>query len=384
MLNIRLAYLLSYLNKSWFWIGIWVLYYLRFTNYAGIGALESLMIITSVLAEIPTGAVADLIGKKLTLSISFMLGSVGSFIMGLAPNLTVLAISIFVMTIGGALYSGTFEALVYDSLKDFKKQKTYDKVIENVSSVSHIAFALSGIVGGGMYAVNPGLPFVAVGVAYFIGFIVTLFLREPKIDTEKFSLKSYIYQTKQGFGQLFKNKRVGRSTWVLLIIGFFVVISYQSLNDIQAVEYGFNSYQLGFLAALLYIVAAFASQLSSRIGGAGKRMKGVYVTTIVFSLTFLISPILGLFSGGIMLIIRYASQVIYENIGSAVINENTESRYRATTLSTFNMIRNIPYVILAYGVGVAMDFMTAKMFAMFMGIVLIFILPWFWYRTRKL
>ena len=62
--NIVLAYILGYLKQSWFWLGIWVFYYLRFTNYAGIGIIESVMILTMTVGEIPTGAIADLLGKK--------------------------------------------------------------------------------------------------------------------------------------------------------------------------------------------------------------------------------------------------------------------------------------------------------------------------------
>lgn len=63
--NIAIAYLLTFCKNSWFWLGIWVFYYLQFTNYAGIGIIETVLIITMTLTEIPTGAIADLFGKQL-------------------------------------------------------------------------------------------------------------------------------------------------------------------------------------------------------------------------------------------------------------------------------------------------------------------------------
>lgn len=62
--NIALAYILTISRFSWFWLGIWVLYYLKFTNYTGIGLIEMVMIFTMLLLEIPTGAIADLLGKN--------------------------------------------------------------------------------------------------------------------------------------------------------------------------------------------------------------------------------------------------------------------------------------------------------------------------------
>ena len=90
MKNVKIAYYLSFLWRSWFWLGIWVFYYLRFTDYAGIGFLEAVMITTSTLGEIPTGAIADILGKKKAVSIAFFLGGLGNLIMAFAPNYWVL------------------------------------------------------------------------------------------------------------------------------------------------------------------------------------------------------------------------------------------------------------------------------------------------------
>lgn len=92
--NISLVYILTALNYSWFWIAIWVLFYLRFIDYAGIGILESVMITTSFLGEIPTGAIGDLLGKKKTLILAFLLSALGNLTMGLSPSFGILLIMI--------------------------------------------------------------------------------------------------------------------------------------------------------------------------------------------------------------------------------------------------------------------------------------------------
>ena len=91
---------------------------------------------------------------------------------------------------------------------------------------------------------------------------------------------------------------------------------------------------------------------------------------MIVLVTFIITPALGMILGGISIIIRNSAQAVYDNLASTIVNENTESKYRATTLSTFNMIRNLPYVLSAYFIGVVMDVLTAKTFVMMMGIFL--------------
>ena len=50
--NIAISYILTFCKNSWFWLGIWVFYYLRFTNYAGIGIIETLLIVTITLTMV--------------------------------------------------------------------------------------------------------------------------------------------------------------------------------------------------------------------------------------------------------------------------------------------------------------------------------------------
>lgn len=371
MKNIYISYVLSFLWSSWFWLGIWVLYYLRFTNYAGIGLVEAIMITTSVLTEIPTGAIADLMGKKKTLFAAFFLGAVGNFIMGVTPNLTILTISVILMTIGGSLHSGSKEALIYDSLKDISKQNLFDKVIANSNTIKNLAFGLTSIVGGIIYAVKPSHPFIAVGLAYSLGAILTLFLSEPQSDSDKFSWSNFRNQTTQGFKQLTKSPQLRKSTVILITLGFFVVIGFEVLNDVLAVEYGFTPLQLGFLAAIIYFTTAAASQLSPAINKLFPGLKSVFFLSLLIALSFFVSPLLGMLTGGLTLIARNSLQGIFENITSVIINKNTESKYRATTLSTFTLIRNIPYVFLAYFIGSLMDSWTAKVFAAVLGSIML-------------
>ena len=144
--NVLLSYLLAFSKTTWFWLGIWIFYYLRFTDYAGIGLIETVLIVTITLAEIPTGAIADLIGKKKTLILAFLLETVGGFMMAATPNFPILLLSVFVMCVGGAFYSGTLDALVFDSLKEEGQEGTFAKKIANINTISLLSPAICGVI----------------------------------------------------------------------------------------------------------------------------------------------------------------------------------------------------------------------------------------------
>src|SRR3990167_7067795 len=380
--NIKIAYILTALKNSWFWLGIWVFYYLLFTNYAGIGIIETGLIVGMTLGEIPTGAIADLLGKKKTLLISFSLTSAGLFGIGFAPNLLFLIISVFFSGVGTSFYSGTLEALVYDSLKEEKQENRYAKVIASIGSLQLISPAFAIFIGGFLYYFSPRLPFLLHGLFYFIGFILCLFLIEPHIDSEKFSLAGFIEQTKQGFRELSKNKKVLSQTLLFLSVGGIIVIADEMLNGFLGVEFGFNEQMAGILWAVIYLLSSLSSQLTPKLLNYLNENKSLIIVGGLMGISFIISPYIGLLLGGTSLLFRSSLQVMFSNLSSIVINKNTESKYRATTLSTFNMLKNIPYVLTAFFIGSLADKFSAKIIAFWLGIIL-FGLLFFQIRRRE-
>jgi len=372
--NIHIAYILAFSKNTWFWLGIWVFYYLRFTNYAGIGLIETTLILTMTLAEIPTGAIADLFGKKKTLILAFLLEAIGGFIMATTTSFSGLVFSVFVMCLGGAFYSGTIDALVFDTLKQHGKQDSYDKKISNINTISLITPAICSILGGFMYTQNPTYPFFANAIGYLIGFMASFFLIEPTVDTDKFSFSNFLSQTKEGLNELFKTVDIKKQTIFLLLIGFFVVISSEMLDGFLALEFGFTEPQQGILWSFIYIISALASQLTPLIRHKLKGNLSIVFIGITICISFLISPYVGLIIGGISLVVRTSLGSIFNNLASITTNSNTQSKYRATTISTFNMIKNMPYVLTAFIIGSASDQFSAKNIAFLLGIILAFFL----------
>ncbi|OGK13097.1 hypothetical protein A3A93_04455 [Candidatus Roizmanbacteria bacterium RIFCSPLOWO2_01_FULL_38_12] len=374
MKNIWISYFLAFCKNAWFWLGVWVFYYLLYTNYAGIGIIETTLVITYILTEIPTGAIADLLGKKNTLFISFLFKMIGSFMMAFAPNFIFLLTSVMVLAIGGTLYSGTLEALIFDSLKQVKREKFYPKIISNISSISLITTAVCGLLGGYFYLISPSLPFALEGIISGFGLIGVFFLIEPQIDTEVFSWSNYVRQTQQGFRQLTKTNNIVKQTLLLLSIGVILLIADEMLNSFLGVEFHFKPEQLGVFWAVILLISGFFSQFTPKLLQFFSEKKLLIITGMVVAVSFIVSPFVGIVLGGLSLAVRSVSQVIFLNTGSILINKNADSKYRATTISTYNMLRNIPYALLAFFIGSLADIYSAKMIAFYLGIILLILL----------
>lgn len=352
-------------------MGVWLLYYLQFTNYAGVGLLETVMVATYLLTEIPTGAITDLFGKKRTLFLVFLLSAVGNVIMGFAGSAWHLAVSIVIVTIAHSFYSGTFEALQFDTLVDAGKEKLFDKVVANGRSAGLVASALASIVGGFIYMWQPSAPFLLLAVVHFLALIPVLLVTEPKVDTVKFSFKSYVDQTKKGFSELFSTEKHRTPVLLLLVVGVVSYVAYQMIAEAFAVELGYQGYQLGFLMAAAFLVSAVASQITPRLTLRLAPIQAAVVVGFVMAGIFLLFGVAGFWLGGLVVLLWSGTTAVFNNLESVVINKQTRSAYRATTLSTYSFLKSIPYLFVGYGLGALMDRYSVAMTGVLLGMVLL-------------
>lgn len=70
--NITTAYFLAFVSEIFFPIAIWLFFYSRFLNFTEIAILSALGGLAAILLEIPTGAFADMFGRKTAIVISYI------------------------------------------------------------------------------------------------------------------------------------------------------------------------------------------------------------------------------------------------------------------------------------------------------------------------
>lgn len=371
MKNIKLLYIINATGRAIFWLGIWILYYRGFGGYAAVGILETVMIVSSIVFEIPTGAIADLIGKKKTLFIGLLGIGLTNIWMGFAPDLMQMILCLIFMNLGYALTSGTFEALMYDSLKDEGKEAQYARTLSKATGFALAVSAIAGISGGYLYTYWVGLPFILTGVFNLFSAMAALLLIEPKTDTEKFSIANYFKQNVLGIRELFKNIAVIRRTVGLLLVMLVALMMYEGLNDTLNIAYGFSAVQLGMLSALFYLTAAGVSVWAGKLSTKVSKNSLFIASVFVFAISMLFSPFVTLYLGGLTVFVRAILNPVLNNEVSTQLNEYIDSKYRATALSAFSALKSIPYAFLVYVVMASVDSYPVQWLVFFMGIGLL-------------
>ena len=110
-----------------------------------IGLAESVYHIVSLFCEVPSGMVADLLGRKKALVSGGVLAVTSNLLMAFAPNLFAICFAMALNALYSTLFSGTFTALVYDSLKTEDREDEYLQISANSSQISMLANAIGSL-----------------------------------------------------------------------------------------------------------------------------------------------------------------------------------------------------------------------------------------------
>jgi len=369
--NIPLVYVLTAFYYALFWAPIWVIYYLRFTNYQGIGIIEMVAYGMVLLGEIPTGAIADMLGKKKTIILSFLFVALGNSIMAFAPSYDFLLLSVIAMAVGGALASGTYDALVYDSLLSLKQEHTFDHVLGRISAIKMAAQGGAAILGGLTYSYWVGFPFLLVSCASIIGIMVSLLIKEPPIDSVIFSFKNYVKQMGEGAQQLFSKGNVRTTSVIIITLTMITVMNGNSFIDIQLAGLGWDPALLGFWTAIIFFTSAGISLLTPHIARKWGSLGAVFLSALGIAVTMILIPWMGMLPATLLLVLRNGTLEIFGNNASAIIHAQTESKYRATTISTYSLLSQIPYVLLIVPLGSLMDLWSVHTTVLCFGVLLV-------------
>jgi len=365
--NIKIAYILSFLGEFYFPISVWLFYYLEFLDFKQIGILTAVKLVSANLFEIPTGVFADFFGRKTSIFISFLL--YGLVMFGFA-NISVFWMFIaldILKSLSNAFMSGSLEALVYDSLED---KKEYDKVVANMESLAWVGLFLSSIIGGYLYFYWFRSPYIIQGILYLLAAVTALGLVEPKIDSQKYKMAEMIKFNLRGFKELFGNRNISQISTVFITLGAGYFIASEWLGISQAREYGMDSRGVGLLFAAGYLVSATASQFYPKLRNWLGAKKLLLITAGILLGSFLLAKWVGVVMGSILIMARIASSTTFRNTRSSIINGLIASKSRATTLSTLNLLSQLPMALMAYFMGDYIDHHSPNSLAWILGLVM--------------
>ena len=242
------------------------------------------------------------------------------------------------------------EAFSYDTLVSSGEQEKYNKVISRTNAFMNAGIAIGSLTGGFLYSIWLPLPFLLTGITKFLAFGVSLFIDEPEVDTDKFSLRNFISQTKKGLVQLL-SRQLRNITIMLITFNLFFKASYEILDDITIIDFGYTAEGIGIIYAISTIIAIPMSLLYEKLSKKFSLNTLIYLGIFAVALQYILTPWVGVVVWTGLYFLNIAIEPIRENAISQLLNEKTDSKIRATTLSTYSMFKVLPFVLLTGVIG---------------------------------
>jgi MFS family permease len=353
--NLPVFYWVDILRALWFMSSIWVLFERQYLTLPQLTFVEATITGVTLLMQLPTGAFADLFGKKIAMVIGCLCYSLSIYIYSYSTTFSMFLVYAVAMGVAGSFIDGTREALLYDSLKQDNLEHQFSKASSKLSLIFQIALALSILIGGWIGSFSYMYAIWLTAFAMFAAALVSYFFVEPIIDTEKFTIQNFIHKTKCGMRELFKNSYTKKISLYYIVIGSLTWICVFSLNMILLTELKYSTSEIGIVVGIGRIVMSVLLFKLIHIGSFLTRKRiftllpiiliCTYVPAIFMTKWWALVPVMGaiLVSGA-----RW-------NILAHYTNREFDSRNRATAISTLTMVIGIVYVCVMSVSGVIME-----------------------------
>lgn len=306
--------------------------------------------------EIPTGAIADYVGRKQSLILGALSFAVGAFLYGLVPNLLLFLIAEFFFALAIALLSGADQAWLYDTLVENDQENQAKKVLGRAEAFHLLGMLLAAPVGSviaSRWGIN--IPMLVSAIPYALAVVVGLSLREPKVHSPQSESTRYLTIVVEGLKYFAHHKKLrilALDAAIVAIASYFVIWLYQPLF----ISVGIDIAVFGFIHAGLLATEIFVSSHFQLLEKVFSRWPFHKVTAVLTGAGFILaalipSPITAL----IFILVAGGFGLTRITYMSAMIQPHIESHRRATVLSSVSMLRRFALVVFNPIVGVLAD-----------------------------
>ncbi len=307
--------------------------------------LQSWFSIWVFVLEIPTGAVADNIGRKHSLIHGAIFIAIATVIYGSIPSFSIFLLAEFLFAIGYALNSGADQALLYDTLKSLGREDESKVVLGRADAIMlsgmMIAAPLGSLIAGKL-GINA--PQILTAIPMLIAGLIAWSIPEPKVHTDSESSR-YSEIIRQGFSAIKTNPVIRTLAFDSVVVSsaaYFVVWLYQPFMK----SLGFSIIYFGLAHALLLaseILVSSNFETMEKILGEGKAYlkNSALLVVVVFILAAVFHHWISL-----VLLITIGGGIGYTRATyiSSIANKHINSRHRATILSSIGMFRRLALV----------------------------------------
>ncbi|MBU8912252.1 MAG: MFS transporter [Desulfobacterales bacterium] len=377
ILNIRLFIAFKVFFNSRFYYPVFTILFLDFgLTVAQFSILNAVWAATIVLAEVPSGALADIIGRKrlLVFATFIMIVEIGiiSFVPRTDPSIIfiIFLINRVLSGLAEAAASGADEAIAYDSLAAKGDPDQWGRVLEVLMRFQSIGFIVAMSVGAAIYDPNLlekicrffGLaitfsqettmrfPLYLTFILAICAFVTTLRMEDP--DSSPSVSDTQTSPVRQAFGLTLKaGLWIFKTPFALSVILFgmlfdgiirmTITLSSQYYRMIELPESTF-----GIIGSLVAMFGLVIPKMAKKIAENNSPPHAIWITAGLTLTGLATMSFFWPYAGLLPALITFSAMYFTGFFVSFYINQITSSDQRATVLSFKGLAYNISYGVL--------------------------------------
>jgi len=300
-------------------------------------------LITSAVAEVPTGAIADVVGRKTSFLLSCLVRTCAFTMYAFAGSFGDCVRAEFVDALGATLANGALDAWAVDGMRAEGDHRMTDRFFARAQTIMR-ALMIAGGLGCGYLAEHAGLaaPWVAAAGGFALtGLTSALLMREsrPREQVRLARLHQAVGRTVSEGLAIVQRSTLLRRLCLLTLVSAFASAPINMYWQPRLREVtGEGAWLMGWIWALLNLSAVAGSLLVARAAGRMRRERFLCIAALWRGAT------LGLFASA-----RGAPQAVVGLMGEEVglafgeplvqawMNERVPAERRATVLSVRTM-----------------------------------------------
>jgi MFS family permease len=363
--NLWKIYFYKFLGEFYLIIPILIPYYVSNNlNSTQIFTVQAAYALSILVLEIPSGYLADVIGRKKTMILGAIFMPVGLAVYAFSHTFLSFILAEFIIAVANSMRSGCDSALIYDTLIQLNEESEYKKFEGRSFYYTRIGTAFSSILGGLLALIILRLPFY-INIAtssLMLPFALSLIEPERKKLEAANPLKDILRICRFSFTH----------TRLRLLILYAAMIMSTGVTGVWAYFLYYESIgiSIGYFG-LLFAAFQIASALGSRKAHTLEKIIGEKKS---FLILLLIAPtfiLLGIFKTFVLIPLIFLNAFLWGFAFPLImdhLNRLIKSEVRATVLSVANMAGSLSFVILSPLFGRLVDSFSLSTAFVIMGI----------------
>ena len=371
--------------------------------FVQIGVLYAIREIIVAVMEIPSGVIADSLGRRRILALSFLFYIISFITFYFSIHYFAFVLAMVFYALGDALRSGVHKAMIFQYLKVNNWSDRKVNYYGHTRSWSQLGSAFSALIAGLIvfYSGNYSSIFLASIVPYLIDmFLIISYPKSLDVELKSFSKQAMADQFRKvlrAFVISFKSIRFLKVlTSTSLYTGYFKAVKdyIQPLLKSFAMAIPFLVYLndekktaviVGVIYFFIFLLASRASRISGKLASKFKELGRPLNLTITIGLT--IGVITGLtfaWNYFILAILGFVLIIIIENlrkpIGFGMVAELSKEKAMATTLSATSQAKSIFAALISPIIGLVADLYNPGFAIALISLFLILMFPLYWLK----